>query len=418
MIAPFPGLPKMIEEADAIAIVSIEGQIPAETTLDHWSSHRCSVLRSRKGDLTEGQHVTLTLFDTRSSFVSPFAPNSTHIAFLSTNGNGAESQIRNLQYESSILRLSPFGHEREPDGWNLERKIKILLERSIAYWDQEQQREKELLLAAITGLSSPLRRELEQAHRSVWDSTQREKSIRITPNVDFDGIIVNAIVSYQPDGKEWTIQINLFAKDRADIEKQTPPTIQVFNPAGALLKVIGYGGYGDIDGILCVMYRVEAESIEEIAEAELEFKGMKRRVMLRSNVDQEARDPKSDNSAASRALDETQIEPFWDALWNVAPKPTPAPLTAKDVQRLHGDWKCRVGVTPDLINVSILPDKKIHISGEKDARSWTRTGEWKIVNDKCVILLNGKPPNFIIRVKDDFFMFDPWATNMLSKLLR
>ena len=126
----------------------------------------------------------------------------------------------------------------------------------------------------------------------------------------------------------------------------------------------------------------------------------------------------ADGTALLHTLEKAQVESIWNALWNAAPKPVPDPLAAKEIKRLEGTWNCRFGVTPDLIRLSILPNHKIEITGEKDGQPWTKTGEWKIVNDKCVILFEGKPPNFIIRVKDDFFLFDPWATNMLSKLLR
>jgi hypothetical protein len=166
MIAPFPGLPKMIEEAYAIAIIRVDEHLKASPGSDLRTTHRCYVYQSLKGNLPKSERVVLSLIDTRTSFVSPFSIGSTHLAFLSTNQIGGESTFRNMQYEGSILRLSPFGHESEPDGWDLERKIKILLERSIAYRDREQQREKELFLAAITGMSSPLRRELEEGHKT------------------------------------------------------------------------------------------------------------------------------------------------------------------------------------------------------------------------------------------------------------
>jgi hypothetical protein len=417
-IAPFPGLPKMIEEADAIVIIRVDEHIKVSPGPDLRTRHRCYVYQSLKGNLPESERVFLSLIDTRTSFVSPFSIGATHLAFLSTNEIGGESTFRNLQYEGSILRLSPFGHESEPDGWNLERKIKILVERSIAYWDREQQREKELSLAVITGMSSPLRRELEQAHKTRWKSEQWQKSIRISPILDFDGITANAIVSYQSDGNYWTIQINFFSKVREEVKKESPPTLKVFNPAGAPLTVVSDNGYSDI-GNLFVVYRVEAQSVEEIAEVELEFKGMKRRVLFRPKADQERRDStNSDSSDGSSAFDVSEIEAFWNGLWNVAPKPDPDRLAAKEVERLEGMWKCRFGVTPDLIRLSILPNHKVEITGEKDGQPWTKAGEWKIVNDKCVILWKGEPPSFIIRIKDGFFMFDPWATTMLSPLTR
>jgi hypothetical protein len=172
MIAPFPGLPKLIEEADAIAIIEIKEQIPATVTVDHWALHRCLALQTLKGNFAKDQQLIIELVDIRFSFVSPFSIGSTHLAFLCTNGIGGNSKIRNLQCEGSMLRLSPFGHETEPEGATLEQKIKNQLQRSIAYWDGEQQREKELALAVIAGKNSPSRRELEKAQSIKADPLQ------------------------------------------------------------------------------------------------------------------------------------------------------------------------------------------------------------------------------------------------------
>jgi hypothetical protein len=280
MIGPFPGLQTMIEEADAIAIVRIEEGINASGVIvDGITTHRCFIYQSLKGDLPKSQRVTLKLIGTRSSF----GDGSTHLAFLSTNASRGESVIHNLHYEGSIFRLSPFGHEALPIGPTLERRIKLLLESSISYWDGEQQREKELLLAAITGMSPPLRRQLEKAHKNEWEDTERKKSVRISPDLDFDGITASALLCFQTDGKYWTIQINLFSKGQEDIEKEKPPTVRAFNSAGLPVKVDGDSGYSEIDNLF-VMYRVDANSLEDIADVEVEFKGIKRRFRFRQNA--------------------------------------------------------------------------------------------------------------------------------------
>ena len=221
------------------------------------------------------------MFDTRGSFVSPFATSSTHLVFLSTNQPAGESPFHVLHYEGSILRLSPLGHEAEPDGSNLERKIKILLERSIAYWDREQQREKELLMAVITGMSSPMTRQLEKAGRPTWASTKFDKSIRVLPFLDFDGIAVKAIMRFQPEGNYWTVQLNLISETPEDLNKEKPPTMRVFGPTGVPIKVVGDGGFSEIDGVPFLMYRVEAKGHEEIALVEVEFNGIERQFELR-----------------------------------------------------------------------------------------------------------------------------------------
>ena len=72
------------------------------------------------------------------------------------------------------------------------------------------------------------------------------------------------------------------------LTKERPPTLKVFNRAGTPLTVISDNGYSDI-GNLFVMYRVEAESIEEIANLEVEFKSFKRRFQFRSPKEEDAR---------------------------------------------------------------------------------------------------------------------------------
>ncbi|MGV3772198.1 MAG: hypothetical protein ACO1QB_04795 [Verrucomicrobiales bacterium] len=396
MVGPFPGLPKLIKESDAIAIVMIEEQISAsKVTLDHWSSHRCLVLRSLKGDLTEGQRLDLKLLDTQFSFVSPFTIGSTHLVFL-VYGPEGDLVFRNLQREGSILRLSPFGHEVEPAGPTLEQKIQNLLERSIAYWDGVQQREKDILLSIISGKISPLRRELERTGKGSAERNHIQPryflhfgfqtSVRSRRLLSTEIRVGEPFYAGAGDSQELSGLIELRGgKFHADIKGNDDRQGGFF--MGSLTNGIPvFAQGGSFSGGWAPMW-----------------------FALSTNAE---------SSEILRMIEEAQVEPIWNELWNTKQKPDIDPLTAEEVKSLEGAWKCRLGVAQDLIHLSILPNHEIEITGEKEGQPWSKRGEWRIVKDKCVILLKEMPPNFIIQVKNDFFMFDPWAATMLSPLAR
>jgi hypothetical protein len=55
---------------------------------------------------------------------------------------------RNLAFEGSILRLSPFGNEKALDGETLRAKITNLVSQSISYWDGQWNSERAFLQQA------------------------------------------------------------------------------------------------------------------------------------------------------------------------------------------------------------------------------------------------------------------------------
>jgi len=141
MIGFFPGIDKAVERADSIAIVRIDEHIQPVPDPNLITRHRCYVYQTLKGDLKAGQRIALDLIDTRTSFVSPFPILSTHLVFLSKSGG----TYRNLHFQGSDLRLSPFGNENLPEGETVQAKIKGLIERSITYWAKEWQKERDFL---------------------------------------------------------------------------------------------------------------------------------------------------------------------------------------------------------------------------------------------------------------------------------
>jgi hypothetical protein len=143
-VGSFPGLDALVERADVIAIVRIDEHVQPLPDPNLITRHRCYVYQTLKGDLTAGGRVLLNLRDTRGSFVSPFPLLSTHLVFLVK----ADGGYRNLAFEGSVLRLSPFGNEKALDGGTLRAKITNLVGQSISYWDAQWNSERAFLQQA------------------------------------------------------------------------------------------------------------------------------------------------------------------------------------------------------------------------------------------------------------------------------
>ena len=126
--------------ADVIAIVRIDEHVQPARDDNLITRHRCMVYGTLKGSLPTGGTILLNLVDTRTKFVSPFPLWSTHLVFLAKTDSG----YRNVNFEGSVLRLSPFGNETLPDG-DVKKQIKVLLRRSVAYWDHEWNSERGFL---------------------------------------------------------------------------------------------------------------------------------------------------------------------------------------------------------------------------------------------------------------------------------
>lgn len=138
LMSGYPGLDKAIEQADIIAVIRIEGQIRA-TGPDCCSQQQCFVYQCLKGDLKPLQTVTMSLYDMGTE--SPFARGSSHLVFLKAH-NGVYSSC---YFPRAILKLSPFGNEKSPEGDTLQAKIKVLLSRSIDYWDNDWKQKRKAL---------------------------------------------------------------------------------------------------------------------------------------------------------------------------------------------------------------------------------------------------------------------------------
>lgn len=129
LMSSYPGLDKAIDQADAIAVVRIEGPI-SSPGIDNISKQQCFVYQCLKGDLTPKKIIPILMFGD--------VDHGCFLVFLRER-DGAYSSCN---FPHAILRLSPLGNEQMPEGETIQAKIKVLLKRSIEYWDARWKQER------------------------------------------------------------------------------------------------------------------------------------------------------------------------------------------------------------------------------------------------------------------------------------
>src|SRR5262245_4581136 len=82
LIGNFPGLDKLIDQADAIVILRIDHDVSSGRSPTLYSTHDCYIYQTLKGEIPADKTIRLQLMDTRTEFVTPFALSSTHLMFL------------------------------------------------------------------------------------------------------------------------------------------------------------------------------------------------------------------------------------------------------------------------------------------------------------------------------------------------
>jgi hypothetical protein len=117
-----------------------------------YSTHDCFIYQTLKGNIPANQMTRLQLMDTRTSFVTPYAIGSTHLMFLTRKRTENEpTEYRTIEFRGANTRLTPFGHEKMPEGQTLQDKIRSLLNRTIEYNEKEHKKEQEFLGLLIKG---------------------------------------------------------------------------------------------------------------------------------------------------------------------------------------------------------------------------------------------------------------------------
>ena len=81
-IGEFPGLSKLVSEADAIIILRVDKSDGDFGGIDLYSTHDCYVYQTLKGAIPSNKTIRLKLMDARSSSFSLFAHHSMILVFL------------------------------------------------------------------------------------------------------------------------------------------------------------------------------------------------------------------------------------------------------------------------------------------------------------------------------------------------
>jgi hypothetical protein len=146
MIADFPGLDELIKKADAIVILRVEKQLTDLWSPTLYTTYECYIYQTLKGDIPAGKRVCLQLMNARTSFVTPYAPFSTHLIFLTRKRTPDEpTDYRSLEIQGANVRISPFGNEKLPPGQSIKAKIKTLLTRASEYNKKQYEKEQATL---------------------------------------------------------------------------------------------------------------------------------------------------------------------------------------------------------------------------------------------------------------------------------
>ena len=162
MVADFPGLDKLIKKADAIVILRVEKQLTDLGSPTLYTTYECYIYQTLKGDIPTGKRIRIQLMDARTSFVTPYAPFSTHLIFLTRKLTPNEpTDYRSLPTHGANVRISPFGNEKPPPGKSVKEKIQTLLMRASEYNRKQYEKEQASLNRLRQGAVVPKLHDLE-----------------------------------------------------------------------------------------------------------------------------------------------------------------------------------------------------------------------------------------------------------------
>ena len=156
MIGFFPGLDKLIEQADAVVILRVDKHVTDFGSPTLYSTHDCYVYQTLKGDIPTNTTVRFQLMDTRTQFVTPYAIHSTHLMFLTKKRTTNEpTDYRTVEIRGANTRLGPFGNEKMPNGKTVKDQIKALLKKTLEYNKKQHDKEQAFLNQMIKGTAEP-----------------------------------------------------------------------------------------------------------------------------------------------------------------------------------------------------------------------------------------------------------------------
>ena len=161
-IGYYPGLQELIDKSDAIVILRVDQHLTDFHSPTLYSTHKCYICQTLKGDIPKNTRINLQLMNTESSFATPYAHGSTHLMFLMKKATEDEpTEYRTLMSRGAQTLLSPLGQEQKPEGNTVELQIKSLIRDSIAYQAKEYQ-EKQKLLKTMLGEQSVIQKPKQQ----------------------------------------------------------------------------------------------------------------------------------------------------------------------------------------------------------------------------------------------------------------
>ncbi len=144
VIGYFPGLDKLIEQADAIVILRIDANKVEFPNSNLLSTHDCYIYQTLKGDIPANKRITLRLMDTRTEPQTPFGHGSTHLMFLMKTKD-EPTAYRTLSVQGANVRLSDLGHEKTPKGETVKERVLTLIKSAIEYRKKEHEEEQAFL---------------------------------------------------------------------------------------------------------------------------------------------------------------------------------------------------------------------------------------------------------------------------------
>ena len=131
LVGNFPGLPQLVDKADAIVVLRVDDELGAPLPFADGRRVSCYVYQVLKGDITPGTTMPMLLINMRPGLVTPFARGSTHLMFLAKSGD--DTPYQTLMYDGANIAVSPLGQEKPPPGRSAVDKVRAVIEASIQY---------------------------------------------------------------------------------------------------------------------------------------------------------------------------------------------------------------------------------------------------------------------------------------------
>lgn len=149
----FPGLDALIEQSAAIVILRVERPTETEGVYGRANAcafYNCYIYQAIKGEIAVNKPLPLRLADNGAYETLP--EGSTWLVFLTKNGSeNKDVPYASLSYVGSMVRVSPIGQEKAPEGDTPAEKVRNVLKAAVEYRRKEYEREQAYLQMLIEG---------------------------------------------------------------------------------------------------------------------------------------------------------------------------------------------------------------------------------------------------------------------------